>query len=93
MLIPAMLVELVIVVEPLATKRAQRMAPKTRLRNVSRLIVAMMHMLLQFSIRKELMLVCEHFLVTSAQVAHLLVVDASYMAVQVWPAETSEVAV
>lgn len=70
----AVLKQLVVVVEALAAEAAQRVALETRLVGSARLVVAMAHMLLQFLIAEELMLMSEDLLVTSAEITHALVV-------------------
>lgn len=66
MLIATMLVQFVAVIETLAAESTERVSLKSRLVNCARHVVSFPHMLFQFLICKQLMLVCEHFLVTSA---------------------------
>jgi hypothetical protein len=91
-LVPAMVVELVGVVEARAAEAAQWVSLETGLVNGSRLVVAFAHVVLQFLVGEQLVLVRKDLLVTSAEVTHLLVVDAPHMAVEIWPAQSSKVA-
>lgn len=92
MLVAAMFVQLVAIVESGAAETAERMAPETRLICRTWLVISMAHVLRELLIRKHVMLVCKDFLVPSAEVAHLLVVGGTDMAMEVWPSETGEVA-
>ena len=92
MLVAAMFVQLVAVVESGAAETAERMAPETRLIRRTWFVISMAHVLRELLIRKHVMLVCKDFLVPSTEVAHLLVVGGTDMAMEVWPPETGEVA-
>lgn len=89
---PTVLVELVVVVESLAAESAERMTLEAGLVRRAWLIIATSHMLLQFLIGKELMLMSKNLLVPRAQIAHLLMVGATDVAVQIRPAEAGKVA-
>jgi hypothetical protein len=91
-LIPAVLIQLVAIIEARAAETAQRMPPKASLVDGARLVVAVAHMLGQLLVGKRVVLVRKHFLGPGAQVAHLLVVDRADVAVQVLPAEAGKVA-
>jgi hypothetical protein len=62
----AMLVQLVIVVKALSTESTQWVALEACLVCCTRLVVSMTHVLLQFLICEQLMLMCKNPLVTSA---------------------------
>jgi len=67
------------------------MATETGLVNGAGLIVAVSHVFAEGLVCEHLVLMGEALLVASAEIAHLLVVDGAHMAMQVGPAETSEV--
>jgi hypothetical protein len=69
------------------------MSFKSRLIDCSWIVVSFPHMLLQFLIRKQVVLVRKHFLVPRAQITNFLVVYRSNMAMQIRPAQTSNIAV
>lgn len=71
----AMLVQLVVVVEALATETTQGVALEAGLVGGAGLIVAASHVFLQLLVGKELVLVREDLLVASAQVAHSFAMD------------------
>lgn len=91
-LVPAVLVELVAVVEALAAEGAQGVALEAGLVDRAGLVVAVPHMSLQLLVGEQLVLVGEDLLVARAEVAHLAVVDGAHVAVEVGPAEAGEVA-
>lgn len=66
---------------------------ETALVNGSRIIVAEFLMLAKLLLSEKFMLMGEHFLIPSAEVAHDLVVHTFDMPMQVWPAPASNVAV
>ena len=88
----AVLVQLVVIVKSFTTETAQWVALEARLVGSTRLVVSMPHVLLKLFLSEELMLVREHLLVPSAQVAHTLTVSGLHMTVEIRPAESSEVA-
>lgn len=88
----AVLKQLVVVIEALATEAAERVALETRLVSGAGLVVAVAHVLLQLLIAEELMLVGEDLLVTSAEIAHALVVRRLDVPVEVGPAQAGKVA-
>lgn len=92
MLHPAVLIQLIIIIETLAAEAAQRMALEARLVRGAGLVVAAAHVLLQLAVRKELVLVGKDLLVARAQVAHALLVRRLDVPVQVGPAEAGKVA-
>ena len=91
-LIPAMFVKLIAIIETFAAETTERVSLKTCLVDGSGLVVTFSHMFLQLLVCKQLMLVCKDLLVTSAEITHLLVVNRPHMAVEVWPAQSGEVA-
>lgn len=93
MLHATMLVQLIIIIEPLATETTQRMALKTRLVGGTRLVITAFHVSLQLLIGKQLMLVSEETFVAGAEVAHALLVGGFYMAMQVRPAKACKITV
>jgi hypothetical protein len=68
------------------------MALETTLVDCTGVIVALLHMSLQLFIGKQFMLVGEHFLVSCAEVAHLLMMYTSDMSMQVRPTQTCNIA-
>lgn len=91
-LVPTMLVQLVAVVETLPAEGTEGVAFEARLVNCSGAIVAVAHVPLELLFRKELMLVCEDLLVAGTEIAHLLVMNATDMAVEIGPPEASKIA-
>lgn len=91
-LIPAVLIQLVAVVEPRAAKATQWMAAETCLVGCAWFIVAVAHVLGQLLVGKHIVLMCEDFLVAGTEITHLLVVDILDMAVEVLPAQTGKIA-
>lgn len=92
-LVAAMLIKLVTVVEPLAAKVAQRVSLETGLINGARFVIPLAHMIAQLLIREHLMFVCKDLLVPRAEIAHLLVMRSSDVAMQIRPAKAREIAV
>jgi hypothetical protein len=92
MLLPTMHIELIIAIKSLSTEAAQRVSLETTLILSSRVVVSISHMLLQFLVRKQVVLMGEDFLMSCAEIAHLLVVDTPYMAMQFWPCPTCNIA-
>ncbi len=92
MFCPTVFIQLVVVVKTLAAEATERMASETCLVQRSWLVVAVAHVFLQLLICEELVLVGEDFLVTRAEVTHLLMVNGAHMSVEVWPAKTCKIA-
>lgn len=68
------------------------MALESGLVDGTRTIISIAHVLLKLLIREQVVFMRENLLVASAQVAHLLVVDAANVAMEIRPTETGEVA-
>jgi hypothetical protein len=81
----AMHVEFVVTVESLTTESTERMPLESRLINRSRVIVSLLHMTIEVFIRKQLMFMRKDFFVPGAKIAHLLLMYAANVPVQVWP--------
>jgi hypothetical protein len=83
--VSAVLIELVTVVEAWSTEGAYRVALEAGLVNSSRSVIAVAHVLLQLLVGKQLVLMSKDLLIPGAQVAHLLVMGAAYMSMQIRP--------
>jgi hypothetical protein len=81
MLIPAVFIQLVAVVEPFPAEVAKGMSLKTCLVDCPGPVVSSAHMLLQLFVGKEFVFVRKYLLVTSAKIAHLLVVGRADVSV------------
>jgi len=92
-LVAAVLVQFIVVVEARAAEGAKRMAPEACLIDRTWPVVSIPHVLLQLLIREKVVFVSEYLLASGAQVAHLLVVGASDVAMKVGPAQAGKVAV
>jgi hypothetical protein len=92
MLIPAVLVQLVAIVETRAAESAKRVPPKPCLIDCTRLVVAVPHVFGQLLVGKHVVFVGKDLLVPSAQIAHLLAVDGADMSMQIRPTEAGKVA-
>jgi hypothetical protein len=90
--VSAVLIELVIVVEPLPTEPAEGVALEPSGRSCL-VLITMPHMLPQLLLGVHLVFVRENLLVPRAQVAHFHVVNGANMPMQVSPAQPGEVAV
>jgi hypothetical protein len=92
-LLSAVGVEFVVAVEALLAEAAQRMAPEAALVGGAGLVVALFLVPPQLFLCEKLMLVGKDLLISRTQVAHNLLVYGAYMAMEVWPAQTGNVAV
>lgn len=86
-------IKLIFAIESSSAEGAIRMALESALVNGSGIVIAFLHMAVQFLVCKQLVFVCKDFLVSRTQVADLLVVDCFHMAMQVRPAQTSNIAI
>lgn len=93
MLFPAMREKFVFAIKSLATEATLGMPREARLVYRTRIVVAKFLVFAQGVLGEELVFVSEDLFIASAQVTHGLVMRSFDMAVQVWPAETSDVAV
>jgi hypothetical protein len=87
MTIPTMSEQLIVSIEALSAEAAFWVSLEPSLIHSAWVIVAKSLMFLQFLLREKLVLMREGLLVSCAQVAHNLVVYASNVAMQVWPAQ------
>lgn len=78
-LISAMNVQLVITVKSLTTKAANRVSSEATLIDRTWIIVAFLHVPLEFLIGKEFVLVSKDFLISRAEIAQFLVMRAPDM--------------
>lgn len=85
-LLPAMDIKLIVTIESLIAERAQGMPFEARLVDCAGVVVAFAHVSRQFRIRKEVVLMREDFLVSGTEIADLLVMNRTHMAMQVRPA-------
>lgn len=92
MLVTTMLVEFIVIVESLTAEAAKGMTLETCLVDGTGSIITTSHMLLQLFILEKFMFMGENFLVSSTEVAHLLMMDGLDMPMQVLPTKSSEVA-
>jgi len=90
-LVTTMREQLVISIEPHSTEATFRMSLESALIDSSRVIVAKLFMLFELLLREQFMLVGEDFLVPRAKIAHDLMMHSPYVAVQVWPTQTSNI--
>lgn len=93
MLFPAMRKKFVFAIESLATEATLRMPGEAGLVYRTGVIVAKLFVFAQSVLGKELVFMGEDLFVASAQVTHGLVMCSFDVAVQVWPAEASDIAV
>jgi hypothetical protein len=69
------------------------MSFKSRLIDSTWIVVSFPHMLLQFLVRKQIMFVRKHLLMSGAQITYLLVMYRSNMTVEIRPPQTRNIAV
>mgnify|MGYP007079337816 CR=1 FL=1 len=92
MLIAAVLPELINIVITNTAKLAERMPSKTGLVGSARATVRVPHMGLQLITSEQFMLMRKDLLMSDTNVTHLLAMNTLYVAVQIGPAQASEVA-
>jgi hypothetical protein len=92
MLVATMLIQFVSIVETLTAKSTQRVSLEAGLVNSTGAIIAVAHMNFKLLVGEKFVLVGKHFLVASTQIAHLLVMRTSNMAVEIWPTKAGEIA-
>ena len=91
MSIATMCIEFVISVESLPAESALGMTFKPTLIHSSRNVVAILLMLPQLLLREYLVLVDKHLFVSSAQIAHHLVMYALHMTMEIRPAQARRI--
>lgn len=92
MIVPAVRIQLIIAVKSLFTESTLRMTLETALIHSSRIIVTISLMIAELCHCEELMLMCENFLVSCAQITHNSAMDSLDMAVKVRPSPGSNIA-
>lgn len=89
---PAMLVELVVIVKSLPAETTEGMALETGLIRGTGFVVTTLHVLVQFLVGEQFVLVREDLFVSSAKVAHAFMVMRLDVSVKIWPSQAGEVA-
>jgi len=93
MLAATMLIKLIITIEPLVAKSADRVTLESTLIHGSRVVVPFPHVLRQLGISVEFMLMREDFLVPRAQITNLLMMYTLNVSMQIRPAQAGNITV
>lgn len=91
MLVPAMSIQFVVTVETLSTESTFGVTLESTLVYCSRVIIAELFMLAKLLLSKQLMLMRKDLLVPRAEVAHDLLMRASDMPMEIWPAPAGSI--